>query len=139
MFDERTGQVFEERIAPIKSTNDDRNWDKKTPTTLCQKYSSSRTLAYRNYCKVVEQNRSPMAVKGPRKLLRASISVVLANLRSLPPNTLKRIPPHLLEEIARAAQGGFTELGPLGCIPDDFFDALPVSAIEDMWAAINQR
>ncbi|OBT69012.1 hypothetical protein VE03_01349 [Pseudogymnoascus sp. 23342-1-I1] len=139
MFDGRTGQVFEERVVKIQSQNDYRNWHKKTPTALCQKYKSSGTSAYRNYCKLVEQNRSPTVTKGPRTLLYMSINVLLFNLRSLPPGTLKHIPPHLLGEIARVAQGRFAELGPLGSFPDEFFDLLPLSAVEEMWTAINQR
>lgn len=136
MFDERTGQVFEERIAQIKSQNDARNWHKKTPIALCQKYRSSETPAYRNYCKAVEQNRSPIVEKGPRKLLYVSINVLVSNLRSLPQGALKRIPPHLLEEVARVAQGSFAELGSL---PDGFLDLLPESDVKEIWAAINQR
>jgi hypothetical protein len=64
---------------------------------------------------------------------------LLYNLRSLPPNTLKRVPTHLLEEVARAAQGRFAELGPLGGFPDGFIDQLPLSAVEEMWTALNQR
>ncbi|ELR03814.1 hypothetical protein VC83_04731 [Pseudogymnoascus destructans] len=141
MFDERTGQVFEERIALIQSQNDARNWPKKTPIALCQKYRSSETSAYRNYCKVVEQNRSggEIVAKGPRKLFDISIKVLVSNLHSLPPNTLKHIPLHLLEEAARVAQGRFAELGPLGSFPDGFLDLLPLSTVEGMWAAINQR
>lgn len=141
MFDERTGQVFEERIAPIQNQNDARNWPKKTPIALCQKYRSSETPAYRNYCKVVEQNRSPVerVANGPRKLFDISINVLVSNLHSLLPNTLKRIPLHLLEEVARVAQGRFAELGPLGSFPDGFLDQLPLSTVEGMWAAINQR
>ncbi|OBT59399.1 hypothetical protein VE04_00505 [Pseudogymnoascus sp. 24MN13] len=141
MFDERTGQVFEERIAPIQNQNDARNWPKKTPIALCQKYRSSETPAYRNYCKLVEQNRSPAEIvaNGPRKLFDISINVLVSNLHSLLPNTLKRIPLHLLEEVARVAQGRFAELGPLGSFPDGFLDQLPLSTVEGMWAAINQR
>lgn len=139
MFDERTGQLFEERIAQIQSQNDYRNWSKKTPITLCQKYRSSETTAYRNYCRVVEQNRSPTVAKGSRTLLYMSINVLVSNLRSLPPSILKRIPTHLLEEVARVAQGRFAELGPLGSIPDGFLDLLPESAVKEMWTAINQR
>lgn len=139
MFEGRTGQLFEERIALIQSQNDVRNWHKKTPITLCQKYRSSETPAYRNYCSIVEQNRSPPLVKGSRNLLHVSINVLISNLRSLPLKTLKCIPPHLLEEIAIAAQERFAELGPLGSIPDGFLDLLPESAVKGMWAAINQR
>lgn len=139
MFDERTGQVFEERTVKIKSLNEARNWHKKTPIALCQKYRSSNTPAYKKYCMVVEHNRSPIVVKGPRKLLDVSINVLVSNLRSLPPNTLKRVPTHLLEEVARVAQGRFAELGPLGGFPDGFIDQLPLSAVEELWTAINQR
>lgn len=141
MFDEKTGQVFEERIVPIQSQNDARNWSKKTPIALCQKYRSSGTSTYRNYCKAVEQNRSPREIiaKGPRKLFDISIKILVSNLHSLPLNTLKRIPQHLLEVVARVAQGRFAELGPLGSFPDGFLDLLPLSAVEEMWVAINQR
>lgn len=139
MFDERTGQVFEERVAQIQNQNDARNWPKKIPIALCQKYRSSKTPAYRNYCKVVEQNRSPIITKGPRTLFFVSINVLLYNLRSLPPNSLKRIPTHVLEDVARVAQGRLAELGPLVSFPDEFLDLLPLSAVEEMWAAINQR
>ncbi|KFY33956.1 hypothetical protein V494_07195 [Pseudogymnoascus sp. VKM F-4513 (FW-928)] len=139
MFDERSGQVFEERIAKIKSQIDARNWHKKTPISLCQKYRSSNTPAYKSYCKTVEQNRSPPVVKGARTLLYMSINVLVSNLKSLSPATMKRIPQHLLEEIARVAGGRFAELGPLGSIPEGFLDLLPVSAVEEMWTAINQR
>lgn len=141
MFDERTGQVFEERIVPIQSQNDARNWPKKTPIALCQKYRSSETSAYKKYCKVVEQNRShgEIVANGPRKLFDISIKILVSNLQSLPTNTLKRIPQHLLEVVARVAQGRFAELGPLGSFPDGFLDLLPLSAVEEIWLAINQR
>ncbi|OBT74190.1 hypothetical protein VF21_07037 [Pseudogymnoascus sp. 05NY08] len=141
MFDERTGQIFEERIAPIQNQNDARNWPKKTPIALCQKYRSSETPAYKNYCKVVEQNRSlgEIVANGPRKLFDISIEILVSNLHSLPLNTLKRIPQHLLEVIARVTQGRLAELGPLGSFPDGFLDLLPLSAVEEMWVAINQR
>ncbi|OBT90875.1 hypothetical protein VE02_00393 [Pseudogymnoascus sp. 03VT05] len=141
MFDERTGQIFEERTAPIQNQNDARNWPKKTPIALCQKYRSYETPAYKNYCKVVERNRSPgeIVANGPRKLFDISIKILVSNLNSLPLNTLKRIPQHLLEVVARVAQGRFAELGPLGSFPDGFLDLLPLSAVEEMWMAINQR
>ncbi|KFY02542.1 hypothetical protein O988_02101 [Pseudogymnoascus sp. VKM F-3808] len=139
MFDERTGQVFEERTVKIKSLNEARNWHKKTPIALCQKYRGSDTSAYKHYCMAVERNRSPIVAKGPRKLLHLSINALLSNLRSLPPNTLERVPTHLLEEVARVAQGRFAELGPLGGFPDAFIDQLPLSAVEEMWTALNQR
>lgn len=139
MFNERTGQVFEERIAKIQNQSDARNWHKKTPITLCQKYRSSETPAYKKYCKTVEENRSLVAEKGSRSLLYMSINVLVSNLRSLLPSTLKPIPPHLIEEVARVAGERFAELGPLGSIPDGFLDLLPESAVKEMWDAINQR
>ncbi|KAL5354021.1 hypothetical protein ACLOAV_000106 [Pseudogymnoascus australis] len=68
-----------------------------------------------------------------------SINVLLSNLRYLPLSSVKRIPTHVLEDVARIAQGRLAELGPLVSFPDEFFDLLPLSAIEEMWAAINQR
>ncbi|KFY21318.1 hypothetical protein V493_07538 [Pseudogymnoascus sp. VKM F-4281 (FW-2241)] len=143
MFDERTGQVFEERIVRIQNPDNGRNWHKKVPIALCQKYRSSETVAYKKYCEIVEQNRTPTVVQGCRKLIHVSIDAVVSNLGSLPPKTLKRIPLHLLSELARVIQGRFAELhpgsSPKGCIPDAFLDVLPLSVVEEMWTAINER
>lgn len=138
MFDEQTGQVFEETIVGLSRTND-RNWHTKVPTSLCQKFRPPQGHAYENYCKNVEQNRWPRVRRSARPLLGMSISVFVSNLHRLPSDVLMQLPPHLLYEIGKAFPERFPELEALGRVPHDIFERFPLTIVEEIWTTVNQR
>jgi len=140
MFDQETGQVFEENI--IQTTkNNDRGWDRKIPISLCTKYKSSKpsrgeSAAYDSYCRHVEENRVPKRKGSARTLFDMVLTFLVANIRRLPPGTLNQLPAHLLRRLI-----GEHVVNPeaVNSLPDDVIDLLPLSAVEDAWTGVNQR